>query len=224
MKRLAAAVALALCAAAPAGAHPGHGAESVTVDGDAFRYEPAEVTIGVGESVFWFWQGLAARNHSVTADPGQAESFDSDPAGPPTNETHPAGDSFAHTFSEEGRFTYHCRVHSQMTGVVNVVPIPVTNPLRVKDLRVKDGGNSVRVQFFVSKKADLVLRITHWGKAHWRSVDTLNRNGRKGRNKFNLSADSLGTGRFRMKVTAYDALNGRASAEAPFSLAAGPRQ
>ena len=54
-------------------------------------------------------------------------------------------------------------------------------------------------------------------------VDTLNRNGRKGRNKLKLSADSLGTGRFRMKVTAYDALNRRASAEAPFSLAAGPR-
>ncbi len=218
MKRLAAAVALALCSVAPAGAHPGHGAESVTVEGDAFRYAPAEVTIGVGESVIWFWQGVVARNHSVTADPGQAESFDSDPAGPPTNETHPTGDYFSHTFGVEGRFTYHCRVHPEMTGVVNVVPIPQGSPLRVKDLRVSDRGDSVQARFSVSKKADLVVRITHWRKSRWRAVETLNRKGRKGRNELKLSTDSLGTGRFRMQVTAYDALNHRAAAEVPFSL------
>ncbi len=109
MRRLTAAVALILCTAAPAGAHPGHGAEAVTVDGDATRFTPAEVTIGVNENVFWFWEGAISRNHSVTADSGQSESFDSDPDGPPTNETHPQGDSFSHVFRHEGQFTYHCR-------------------------------------------------------------------------------------------------------------------
>ncbi len=218
MKRLVVTVALVLCSVAPAGAHPGHGAESVTVDGDAFRYAPTEVTVGVGESVIWFWQGAVARNHSVTTDPGQAEWFDSDSGGPPTNETHPAGDSFSHTFREEGRFTYHCQVHPEMAGVVSVVPIPGTGSLRVKDLRVTDRGESVQVRFFVSKKADLVVRITRWRKPRWRPLETLNRKGRKGRNELKLSANSLGTGRFRIQVTAYDALNRRASDEVPFSL------
>ncbi len=220
MKRLTAAVALVLCSVAPAGAHPGHGAESVTIDGDAFRYAPAEVTVGVRDSVIWFWRGVVSRDHSVTADPGQTEAFDSDPGGPPTNQTHPAGDLFSHTFREEGRFTYHCKVHEGMTGVVNVVAVPgiSAHPLRLSGIRVSTHGDEAEARFRLSKRADLVARISEWRKPHWRGVKTINANGRKGRNEIELPAGPLGPGRYRLTLNAYDDQNRRASGQEPFSI------
>jgi plastocyanin len=218
MRRAALAAALALCSVAPAGAHPGHGAESVTVDGDSFSYAPAEVTIGVGESVIWFWQGVVSHDHSVTADPGQAESFDSDPAGPPTSETHHNGDSFSHTFREEGRFSYHCQVHPGMTGVVNVVPIPGSSPLRLNGLRAADRGRRIHLRFFLSKPADLVVRVTHWRKPRWHGVKTYTPKGDQGRNELELSTGVLDPGRYRLELTAYDLQNHRASDQVAFSV------
>lgn len=218
MKRLAAAVALALCSVAPAGAHPGHGAISVSVEGDSTRYAPAEVTIGVDDSVIWFWKGVVSRDHSVTADPGQVESFDSDPDGPPTTATHPEGDSFSHTFRHEGRFTYHCQVHPEMTGVVNVFPLPGSTDLRLNALRVVGRTDSIHVRFFLSRKADAVFRFTHWRKPDWEGVRTVSRKGKKGRNTLDFPVGSLSSGRYRLQVTAYDAQNQRAAMQAPFRL------
>ena len=215
MKRLAVVVALAVFPAAPAVAHPGHGAEAVTIEGDAQRFDPAEVTVGVNESVVWFWQGVVSRDHSVTADPGQAESFDSDPGAVPTNQTHPDGDSFSHVFREEGRFTYHCKVHPNMTGVVNVAGLGGSGSLRLNALRAADRGDTVHVRFFLSKRADLVIRLTEWRKARWRPVKTFNDRGRKGRNEVDLPARSLDPGRYRVQVTAYDAQAQPASLTVP---------
>ncbi len=218
MRRLAAAAALALCSVAPAGAHPGHGAEAVTIDGPGNRFTPAEVTIAVNENVFWFWEGVVSRNHSVTADPGQAESFDSDPDGPPTGATHPEGDSFSHVFSHPGRFTYHCQVHPGMTGVVNVVKPPAPSPLRLQRLRVANRGDSVQVRFSLSRQSDLVIRVTRRTKAGWRTVETLNREGKRGRNELELDRDDLRPGSYRLRVTAYDFVNQRATEQEAFQL------
>src|SRR3954454_18217228 len=84
-----------------------------------FAFHPPSVTINQGESVTWTWAGPDT-NHSVTSDPNQADSFDSDPDGPPTAADHLPGSTFAHTFSTSGTFTYLCKVHSFMTGKVVV--------------------------------------------------------------------------------------------------------
>jgi plastocyanin len=221
MRRAGLAVALALCAAAPASGHPGHGAEAVNIQGDTARFTPGEVTVGVGDAVVWFWNGTFARNHSVTADPGQAETFDSDPAGPPTNETHPPGDSFSHTFRTVGRFTYHCQVHATMTGVVNVVEVPAgARPLRLSGFRVIARGDGVEARFRLSRRADLVGRVSERRRGDWRAVDTFNATGRKGRNEVEVPSGSLDADhRYRLALTAYDFLNRRASARDRFSLA-----
>jgi len=218
MRRLAAATALVLCSVAPAGAHPGHGAEAVTVDGAALRFSPSEVTIALNESVVWFWEGGISRNHSVTADAGQAEAFDSDPTGPPTDETHPDGDSFSHVFRHEGRFTYHCQVHPNMTGVVNVVTLPGPGPLRLSRLRVAEAGDPVRIRFSLSRRADLVIRAMRRHNSRWHTVETLTRAGHKGANEVELEGETLRPGRYLVRVTAYDPLNRRASDEVTFSL------
>ncbi len=220
MRRLAAGIALGLCfAVAPAGAHPGYGGDSVTIEGDAFRYSPPSVTVAVGEPVVWFWQGTLSRNHSVTADPGQAEQFDSDPGGPPTNDTHPEGDSFTHVFSHEGQFWYHCRVHAEMQGFVEVVRLPGQGErLRLSKLEVAPRGERIEVRFKLSAVADLALRIAERRERRWHTVKTLYRKADSGKNRLKLPAGGLEDGHYRLSVAAYDEANRRAEAKDKFSL------
>jgi plastocyanin len=219
MRRLAAAIALTLFAVAPAGAHPGHGGEAVTIEGDAFRYSPPSARIAVGEPVVWFWQGTLARNHSVTADPGQAEQFDSDPAGPPTNATHPEGDSFSHVFTHEGQFWYHCKVHAEMQGFVEVVQLPGQGErLRLRKLKVAPRDERIEVRFRLSAAADLALRIAERREGRWQTVKTLYRKADSGKNLLKLPIGRLDDGRYRLSLAAYDEANRRVEAKDRFSL------
>src|SRR5918999_1317660 len=84
----------------------GGGGAEVSEEGVAF--EPAEVTIGVGETVTWTNNDSVP--HDVTAD-----SFSSgEPGG------MAPGDTFEHTFEEAGTFDYTCTVHPGMDGSVVV--------------------------------------------------------------------------------------------------------
>lgn len=82
------------------------------------QFDPAEIEVGVGESVTWEHDD-GDDPQSVTADDG---SFDSHPG---CTEAAPrrcmrGGDTFNYTFSEAGSFPYHSRTEA-MTGVVTVV-------------------------------------------------------------------------------------------------------
>jgi plastocyanin len=132
VRRVALAVALALLAvlATPAAAED----TSVKIANNTFS--PGEVAIHVGEKVSWNWAG-PDRNHSVTSDPGQAESFESHPGVPTVAVTDgPSGETFSHTFTQTGTFGYFCRVHPNMRGKVDVVaagaPLPDTIPPTTK--------------------------------------------------------------------------------------------
>ena len=71
-------------------------------------FEPAEVTVGVGDTVTWTNDDSV--DHDVTAD-----SFSSgDPGG------IAPGDTFDHAFEEAGTFDYVCTVHPGMEGSVTV--------------------------------------------------------------------------------------------------------
>ena len=107
-----------VAAPAPALGHPGHGPTEIWVADNIFSAGTA--TVATGDTVVWKWYGPAA-NHSVTADPGQAESFESDPGKQPAEIVHPVGFVFTHTFTHLGRFTYTCRVHPAMRGTVIVI-------------------------------------------------------------------------------------------------------
>src|SRR4051794_29706131 len=86
----------------------------VTVDDNTFT--AATVDVEPGATVTWHW-APGSSTHTVTADPGQAEAFDT---------TQSTG-TFTHTFTHEGRFTYVCRRHSSMQGVV-IVRAPSATP------------------------------------------------------------------------------------------------
>ena len=71
-------------------------------------FDPAEVTVAVGDTVTWVNDDSV--DHDVTAD-----SFSSgDPGG------MAPGDTFDHTFEEAGTFDYVCTVHPGMEGSVTV--------------------------------------------------------------------------------------------------------
>jgi plastocyanin len=215
VRRVLLAAALALCAAAPAGAHPGQGTEFVTVDGTGLRYTPDPARIAVGEAVLWTWRG-STLNHSVTADPGQEESFDSDPSGTPN---HSDGDTFSHEFTHQGTFTYYCRNYPTMQGVVDVIDLTVgAGPFRFKAVKAKPRRNHLVVRFRLTARGDLVARIAEKANGRWRTVKTLNRRARKGQNELELPLRALEPGRHRLTLTAYDSANRRTEAREMFKV------
>ena len=79
--------------------------EPVTIEN--FAFDPADLTVSVGDTVTWSNKDSAA--HTATADGG---SFDTG--------TIAAGSSKSVTFSKAGTFTYHCKIHASMTARVVV--------------------------------------------------------------------------------------------------------
>jgi plastocyanin len=73
-----------------------------------FAFAPGTVSAQVGQRVTWAHQDPGA-THTVTADQGQ---FRSGELG--------QGDEFSHVFQAAGSFAYHCAVHPDMKGTVQV--------------------------------------------------------------------------------------------------------
>jgi plastocyanin len=85
----------------------GHNTVLVRNDGGN-RFEPAHVTIGVGDTINWFWPEGSA-GHNVVPDDGNAPATSGAPAG------YPKYLSF--TFAIPGVYHYHCAVHGGPGGV-----------------------------------------------------------------------------------------------------------
>jgi len=76
-------------------------------------WDPAEITIGVGETVTWTNSDSAAHTvTSGTAADGPDEIFDSS--------LFLAGTTFSVTLDEEGEYPYFCMVHPWMAGMITV--------------------------------------------------------------------------------------------------------
>ena len=87
----------------------GEAVRSEKVEIVEFTYDPDPVTIQEGGKVIWLNQDPAP--HTATADDG---SFDTG--------TLEQGKLKSETFKEPGTFTYHCTIHPEMTGTIEVVP------------------------------------------------------------------------------------------------------
>jgi len=71
------------------------------------RYEPATINVPVGATVRWTNYGN--HKHSVTSDSGLWDSQGLAPAA-----------TTSYTFTQPGKYTYHCSLHSDMRGTVIV--------------------------------------------------------------------------------------------------------
>ena len=221
MRRLAGTAALlaALVAVpAPTLGHPGHGPSEVQVGDDFFRSN--DLRIATGDTVIWKWLGPAG-DHSVSADAGQPESFDSDP-GKTTGIAHPAGFTFTHRFTKAGVFTYRCRVHAAMTGKVTVVALaprdsvrPVIKGARVRPGRVcaesAPGCRVTRAYLYVrmSERSTVVARIERAVRGRWKLTRTLDFDAAKGRDRHRIYVRGFDPGAYRIRLVAYDAVGNR---------------
>jgi plastocyanin len=80
-----------------------------------FGYEPAGLTVAVGDPVTW--TNASGQDHTVTADEGA--EFEGEPIRP--------GEAYGHVFETAGTYAYHCAIHpDRMTGTIVVVAAEVT--------------------------------------------------------------------------------------------------
>jgi plastocyanin len=89
----------------------GEAVRSAKVEMVDFSFEPPTVTIQAGGKVAWQNEGETA--HTATADD---DAFDTGTVDPGKLKSEAAA------FKEPGSFSYHCEIHPQMTGTVEVVP------------------------------------------------------------------------------------------------------
>jgi plastocyanin len=82
----------------------GGGAEVVMKN---LAFDPASVTIKVGETVKWTNQDSAT--HTVVADNGEFQS-----------DNLAQGGTYTFTFSKAGTYPFHCSIHPSMKGTVIV--------------------------------------------------------------------------------------------------------
>lgn len=82
--------------------------QSVSVSIQNFTFSPKTITIHVGDTVTWTNQDAAS--HTVTSDSGSELN----------SGNLPTGQSYSHTFTQPGTYTYHCAIHVSMTATVVV--------------------------------------------------------------------------------------------------------
>jgi plastocyanin len=213
----AAVTACSLIAAPAAGTHPGHGAIQVGVG--AFKYGPADVSLYVGDSVLWTWNGPDT-NHSVTADAGQAVDFDSDPGKSAGEINHPLGDGYGVSFAQVGTFRYHCKVHSFMKGTITVQPAPggttapPPGPPQLTNVSVKPRrfctrcakpGTTVRYRLDVPASMRVALR------RHGRTVKEIDFGSPPGPGVKRLKFRKLKGGTYVLRLVAVDNVSGKSS-------------
>jgi plastocyanin len=181
-----------LAAAAPASA------DDVSVNVVDFQFQPKSLQINPGDTVIWnFSQG----DHTSTSRFGQAESWNSRPAGRAAN---PAGTSFSHTFNTPGRYQYICIPHQLfMEGVVQVGQDAVARTY--SRFRQRRRGSSLTLFFRLAEPATVTVKLR--GPSH-RTVTR--RRLEPGSRSIKLSR--LREGRYRGRVTFVDDFDKRSVA------------
>jgi plastocyanin len=85
------------------------------------KFDPAPLTVAVGDTVTWTVTESIGAPHTVTSgklnDPNAGTAFDSGNANLQEN-----GETFEHTFDTAGVYDYFCRIHPvDMTGQITVL-------------------------------------------------------------------------------------------------------
>jgi plastocyanin len=152
-----------------------------------FEFQPKTLQVNPGDTVTWtFTDG----GHTTTANPGQAERWNSGPA------ANPAGFRFSHTFTHPGRYGYICIPHgSFMTGVVQVgrdeFPKSQTSFKQIRR------GSSITMSFRLVEPAKVTVRL----RGPSRRTAT---RGRLEPGRHNIKLSRLRAGRYRGTVTFQD--------------------
>jgi amicyanin len=94
--------------------------QATSVEIMGYKYQPAALTIAVGDTVTWTNHDTAPHNVVVTAGP---EKF--------TSPTLQQGQTFTFTFTKAGSYSYYCSIHPDMKASITVsggTTPPTTTP------------------------------------------------------------------------------------------------
>lgn len=84
-------------------------ASARSVEAMGYKFSPADLTINVGDTVTWTNHDTAPHNIVITDGP---EKF--------TSPTLQNGQTFSHTFTQAGKYSYYCSIHPDMKATVTV--------------------------------------------------------------------------------------------------------
>lgn len=129
-----------------------------TVSINNFAFNPGNLSVNVGDTVTWI--NNDSTNHTVTSSTNAWAS-----------RTLTPGQSFTHTFTQPGSFSYTCTIHPSMTGTITVNTVSASsNPSGRKPGDV-DGNNIVDV-------FDYTILLTDYGKSGTNLRGDLNGDGK----------------------------------------------
>jgi plastocyanin len=205
---LIAAFLLAVPASALGSGPPVRAAATVDVQVDDYFFRPAYARIEPGDSVLW--RVVGADVHNVTSRAGSAEPF--------ASADLIKGEQFERSFPNAGRYAYHCTIHPQMRGVVQVGPDTIAP--KVTKLKAKVGKQRVRVTFRLSEASKVTGTLASVKKPK----KVLRRAGGKkledGAKALLFKTSGLASGRYRVMVTVKDPGANTVKARIAFKLPA----
>jgi len=156
-----------------------------------FAFGPTYTRVEPGDSVRWTQIGSF---HTVTSRAGSPERFDSG--------TLSTGQEFLRAFPVAGRYPYHCTIHPEMRGVVQVGP-DTTAP-ELTRLKATLGAKSLRVSFRLSEGARVSATIAASSKPRQILRRTKARQLGDGARSLSMAVGELEPGRYRVRVRAID--------------------
>jgi plastocyanin len=200
-------IALALPAAALGAAADADAAATAEIRIRDFAFGPVYSRVEPGDSVRWLQTGSL---HTVTSRAGSAERFDSGPL--------PTGEQFLRAFPAAGRYPYHCTIHPEMRGVVQVGPDTVAPALtRVEP---KLGAKALKLSFRLSEGARVSATIIASSRPRRVLRRAKERQLEDGARSLRMAVAGLDPGRYRVRVRAIDRESNTAAIAKPFRIPA----
>ena len=163
-----------------------------------FKFAPKSATIDIGDTVTWNFEGPT--DHTATSDRGQADKFDSGLLN--------VGQSFSHTFTKPGKFTFHCQPHPFMRGSVTVGTDPVPKSFTKASIK----GSKRAVNATVTLKEDAKVTLSVRGPKRKSVTKTL----KKGRRS--VSVGRLKAGSYKATLEALDAFKKKTTKKATVAV------
>ncbi|MEA2351429.1 MAG: hypothetical protein QOG86_2370 [Thermoleophilaceae bacterium] len=185
---------------------------------DSFTFDPATVTINVGDTVTW--SSESAYPHNVAADGGSFRG-----GGDPVNHDPAPGPwTFVQTFETAGTFRYHCEQHGDKGGVGMSGKVVVVDPNAPKDttppditkLRAKPSAfctnksttcdkRGTLIKFTLSERAKVTADIRKTKGGAGPVSIFINKQRKKGKNEIKYSGKDLRPGKYVLRLRARDA-------------------
>jgi len=185
-------LALAWPVSAVAAPPPAGTAATATVQVGAFFFRPGYSRIEPGDTVTW--NVLSGSPHTVTSRTGAPEAFGSGEL--------LAGGTFSRAFPTAGRYPYHCTIHPQMRGVVQVGPDTVA-PVVAKP-KAKVGKKSVRLAFRLSEGSKVSATATSITSPNTKPRRTKAKRLQDGKRSLTIKRAGLKPGVYRVVISARD--------------------